>query len=291
MPEVLELLRNQGWELFIVSRHQVEDALRLLEGVLHVERSHCIYAETKRVPVGELLRTRPDFREVVCLDDNPSNVADIASIHDSRVRPIGFLGTRKYVPELSQTCRRLRIEMVFTAPDLAETFGVDLKNPPVESFDKREWAMLIPALDHPASATHGETRWYDHRWPVPALQTLGGKWWRYAWPQLGWITCNECLWKVLVWSLIEAAGSTWERVMGNLEPADKAHHYQAQLLRCPEELKLRLRPVVSLALDAIQRGIADIGTDAECCRPPSRKPFEPDRIRRTIERLKRTRLL
>lgn len=174
------------------------------------------------------------------------------------------------------------IELALSAPDLAETLEVRLPDHgEAPDLGPAELASLLPGLDHPCSAIAGETRLFDHRWPLSELRRSCDDWWRHAWPQLGWITCNECLWKALVGSVLASAGADRKEVLGD---AYKHHEYTEALTAVAEKTKRQLAGGFEDALRAIVDGLADVGIEAQRCRPIGR-PMEPDRVEVCIERL------
>jgi hypothetical protein len=283
MPHVLRSLCARGWRLVVVTRYSESAALSLLNPVLPGLPLEIVSAEDKGKAIREVLATCPKLETAIFVDDKPKNLLSAKAIAHPKLTVHGFVGSRKYCPELSRTCASHGIPLILGAPDLVETLkSGSLDTPDYDAMTTEELASLIPGLDHPASATAGETNHFDHRGPVTALCQAAPDWWKHAWPELGWIPCEECLWKVLVESVIAAAGLDRYELLG---AAYKADEYFDKLSTTPDNTRRKLAPTFSDAMHSIERGIEAIGPGAERCRPDGRDPFDTNRIQNARQKI------
>lgn len=288
MPQLIEQMQEDGWECLIVTRWSEDFARECLDAGGLDLGMEVISASDKGRAVRSLLDRRGKTDTLIHVDDRPDNLRNVQAVDDGRVRPIGFLGTGKFrqasrkEQKLPAECARMGIELALSAPDLAEALEVHLPDHgDAPDLAPAELASLLPGLDHPCSAIAGETRFFDHRWPLSELRRSCDDWWRHAWPQVGWIACNECLWKALVGSVLASTGADRKDILGN---AYKHHEYTEALTQADEPTKEQLTGGFQYALRAIVDGLADVGIEAQRCRPIGR-PMEPNRVEVSIERL------
>ncbi|MFO7958212.1 MAG: hypothetical protein R6X33_14085 [Candidatus Brocadiia bacterium] len=284
MPELVDSMRDAGWKVIILTRWRESDARQLLQKAGLDWDVDIRGTNRKGKALREIGKETPDLQRLLFLDDKPKNLraAVEACGHDERVRIMGFLGSRKYCVELSDCCVEMGIELALSAPDLAETIGISIGDR-WRSADYRagDWASAIPGLDHPFSAIAGETVFFDHRRPFERLRSMSDEWYTLAAPQLGWITCNECLWKGVVEVAVGAAGMNRESVLG--DAYDHAE-YTESLRRADESARKALEHTFRWSINQVLEGMECIGLAAELCRPEGRS-MECDRLEKCLDRL------
>jgi hypothetical protein len=286
MDDLLQAMSDQGWLITILSSYPSTQCAQLLDmagislpqGTRVLSSSGCDKGEVLFADLNKF-----DADEIIFLDDKPRNLHAVKTACRDHVRVIGFVGSRKYVPGLSQWCANSQIELALSSVDLCEGLGVSLNQLRPSDFEKlseSDLISLMPGLDHPRSATAGETAQFDHRRIFSTLfEYKKLKNFEEFWSNLGWITCNECLWKTLVESVLLAKSLRREDVLGS---AYKDYEYTTEL-----ESYARKNPAVDLkstfenAMHWMQTGIRNLGIGAEVCRIANR-PMEADRLQ-TIE--------
>lgn len=281
MPDLLKAMRLQDWDLSILSDYP-EAACKSLLAAAGISNAPRVLSSSSS-PKGEVLqqdmRTR-GIESSVLVDDKPANLESVPRSERHRVRRIGFVGSRKYSPELSTWCARNGVELALSPVDLLEGLQVHVPLPPLDDFSRPgspdDLLSLIPGLDHPASALAGETAWFDHRYPLAAiLRDPSFAQYEKLWLNLGWITCNECLWKTLVESVLRSENISPADVLGNVY---KHHEYTAALKSLVGRRKAPgLKHAFHRAINWMMRGIREIGLDAETCRTAHR-PMDRHRI-------------
>jgi hypothetical protein len=289
MDSLLRAMGDQGWRITILSSYLPAQVRQLID-----EAGISLLGETRILSSagrdkGEVLRSDlhgQNADEIIFLDDKPQNLASVKNACPDQVRAIGIVGSRKYVPALSKWCAASHVELALSTVDLCEGLGVCLSSEIPSDFRKfteSELISLIPGLDHPMSAIAGETADFDHRSICAMLFNYKKlKNFEEFWSNIAWITCNECLWKVLVESVVLARSLRREDVLGK---AYKDHEYTAAL-----KSYTRLHPAVDLkstfetAMAFMQAGIRKLGIEAEDCRMANR-PIEKDRLQAIAQRM------
>jgi hypothetical protein len=283
MPQLLRSMQENGWQVTVTSIRFSASETKLAMAAAGIDLDvEAIIAPNKGEAVKEALAANPDAEEAVVVDDRGGNLDDVLALRDKRVRAMGFIGSRKYCPQLCVRCATWGIGVALSAPDLAEALGVPLRvDPDSLELTCEEWSSLIAGLDHPFSESEAVTERFDHALPVEGLRRTCTDWWKHAWWQLGWITCAECLWKAVVASAIEAAGLNCEEVLEHPGLPDDC----AERLRlAPAGKKEKLKPQFVAALELITRGLGEVGPEADKCRPRGRT-VDAERVERTIARL------
>jgi hypothetical protein len=238
--------------------------------------------------VSQALKER-NLGEVLFVDDKPANLASVLSACGGEVRVVGFVGSGRYVPELSNWCRCHGVELALSPVDLFE--GLKIRSDAFrwlfDSADKRteaELAGLIPGLDHPMSSISGETAFFDHRAVVTELlENRHLKNFDPLWRNIAWVTCNECLWKLLVRTVLLSLSLNVNEVLGT---AYKHTEYTEALRSWVQKHRgIPLRPRFDQAVAAMEHGIQWIGAEAEVIRMKDRPAMETYRIEAAKKRL------
>jgi hypothetical protein len=284
-------MSQQGWDISILSRYSTEQCKNLLNiaEITLPDRTR-ILSSLGSNKGGVLAADIQDQRagESIFIDDKPENLESVINACGNSVRVIGVVGSRKYVPALSQWCAKHGVELALSPIDLCEGLGVSLHGINPCHFDHRftedELISLIPGLDHPLSAIGGETAHFDQRFVFSMLYECKSLT-KYdkLWLNLGWITCNECLWKALVESVVLALSLDRSDVLGK---AYKAYEYtEAMRSFALRNLNVHLKSTFQEAITIMNRGIKEIGVEAEQCRIANR-PIERDRLLLIAQRFK-----
>lgn len=286
MDDLLQAMSDQGWLITILSSYPSTQCAQLLDmagislpqGTRVLSSSGCDKGEVLFADLNKF-----DADEIIFLDDKPRNLHAVKTACRDHVRVIGFVGSRKYVPALCEWCASSQVELALSAVDLCEGLGVSLDHPLSSDFKKLseiDLISLIPGLDHPMSATAGETADFDHRRILSILFEYDKlKNFKGFWSNLGWITCNECLWKALVESIVLAKSLQRQDVLGS---AYKDYEYTVALKSyAKQHPSANLKSAFANAMHWMQTGINNLGIDAEVCRIANR-PMETDRLQ-TIE--------
>jgi hypothetical protein len=282
MPQLLSALSDQGWTVAIVSRHSHDHCTSLLAKA-GIDCPVSVFSSgqsTKGRAVSTVLNDGR-FDEGIFVDDKPENLMSVLQeCAHATMRIIGFVGSRQYTPRLSHWCRQHNIELALSPSDLCEGLPayVDsgtLLNSRVKWSDQ-ELAGLIAGLDHPMSAIAGPTPHLDHRMVLTELlENRNPQDYGPLWRNIAWITCNECLWKALVLTVLRSLSLDVREVLGT---AYKHHEYTDALKEyATKTSKTVLRRPFEDALEHMAQGIQEIGVDAELCRIADRE-MERDRI-------------
>lgn len=294
MPEIMKAMDRAGWKIAIVSNYLADDCKALLENTKLTFKPKILssaYASKGEILKKELQRKQSD--QIIFVDDKPSNLASVMKHCGDKVRIIGFVGSGKYVPQLSDWCAEHKIELALSPSDLCEGLPVsleayDILNADRVKYSEKDLVSLIPGLDHPMSSTTGETRHFDHRAVFSALfngkRAESLKDYKRFWRAIAWITCNECQWKALVQSACAYAELPVEGVIGD---AYKHYEYTDTLKKYVAAHPCnRLRRTFEVAMGEMKTGINEIGVTAESCRiGKSNRRFERDRIQKNEMRI------
>lgn len=257
MPELVRSLYDRGWRCLFVTGRERTSAARSLERILRRKVGDAVITSSdKGATVKSILAECGTEDSVVFVDNAPRHLHSACALGDERVTAIGFAGGLSNAVELGQACAELGIGLALSAVDLAEALECPLTSPAKVS--PEAWVRLIPGLSHPASAICGETWVFDHRAPLAALSRRE-KWWLLAWPRIGWIGCEECLWKIFSRSVIEAAGMDAHKVLGD---AYKAREYLEALREASPALLGDLEPHCREAVEAVINGVEGFGAVA-----------------------------
>jgi hypothetical protein len=288
MPEVLTALRDKGWKIAIVSRHSKDHCASLLTkaGIDYPVSVFSSGSSPKGQTVaGVLNETRCD--ESIYVDDKPDNLASVLHVCGGSItRLIGFVGSRKYTPHLSHWCRENQVELALSPPDLCEGLPVHVDSMALlhsaQKWSDEEVAALIPGLDHPMSAITGETGNFDHRTVLTELlENRHPRDYRLIWRNIAWITCNDCLWKALVRTVLQSLSLDVAQVLG---AADKQQEYTDALRKLRSNKREDLRLAFEHAVSEMVESIQEIGVDAETCRVNDR-PMSRDRLKIARQRI------
>lgn len=290
MDDLLHSMTAQGWRITILTSYRSKQCSQLLaaSGVSLPPETRILSSsgsDKGKVLLADLNGGGDD--EVVFIDDKPGNLGVVKNACRDRVRVIGFVGSRKYVPALSQFCASYCIELALSAVDLCEGLGVGMDHSKPSDFEKLtegDLVSLIPGLDHPMSAIAGETADFDHRRILLMLfEFTGLKNFGEFWSNLAWITCNQCIWKALVESVVLEKSLCRRDVLGD---AYKDYQYTAALKSfISRHPAVDLRPTFENAMHFMQVGIASLGAGAELCRIANR-PIETDRLQTIALRIR-----
>lgn len=287
MDSLLRAMGDQGWRITVLSSYLPAQARQVIdEAGISLPGETRILSSSGRDKGEVLLAELHGLKagEIIFLDDKPQNLASVKNACPDRVRVIGFIGSRKYAPALSQWCAASRVELALSTVDLCEGLGVGVNCEIPSDFRKlteSELISLIPGLDHPMSAIAGETADFDHRSICAMLFDYKKlKNFEEFWSNIAWITCNECLWKVLVGSVVLAKSLRREDVLGK---ACKDHEYTVALKSYAQRHPaIDLKSTFETSMAFMQAGIRKLGIEAEDCRMANR-PTEKDRLQ-VIER-------
>ncbi len=283
MDIFLRGLRHNGWQLNIFTSHTVEQAEAMIAGknLPSDMRIVSTCGRAKGVALREEIR-RIGNGQYLFLDDKPANLASVRE-QCSEVRAIGFVGSGKYCPKLSDWCYRNRVELGLSVPDLFE--GLEVSNEPsggwvkaVSHLSEEDLALLITGLDHPRSAIAGETPHFDHR-PVinQLLERRKIADFPRFWENIAWITCRDCLLKVLIESVIKWLGLERTDVLGNAYTCNEYLVALREFVAKDREIERDFKSAFNKAFASTDRGISQIGAAAENCRI-SRRPIDIDRL-------------
>jgi hypothetical protein len=291
MMDLLLALGGQEWIIGVVSRFSESHCKALLakaglDAAVAVVLSS--QSSTKGMQVADALRDGR-YDECIFVDDNPENLESVLLACRPAVRVIGFVGSRRYTPELSQWCKHHDVELALAPVDLIEGLEapVDahaaLKNWSAE-WQEDEITALIPGLDHPMSAIAGSTVHFDHRRILAELlEHRQPENYADLWFNIAWISCNECLWKVLVRTVLGSLEIDAEDVLG----AAYKHWEYTEALKAfaKANSSVALRSGFDRAVATMKQGIKTIGIDAEPCRLAGRPPMQVDRIELAEKRI------
>lgn len=266
MDALARTMQSQGWGVYIVTSWSEYAAADIVDGAgldLGCEIRHAGY---KAPAVTAILEANPAAERLVFVDDKPRHLKDVAELDDGRVRALGFVGSRKYCPDLAEHCLRHGIELALSAADLATTLMIDLTGvSPGRNWTPEEWATLIPGMDHPFTRS-GRLfgQYFDYDRPFDMLRENSDRWWEYVWPQMGWITCRKCLFKTLIETVCAASGKNMQPIWGK---PDRFPEYVKRFRHLKANIKSDLEPHFAAGLGELTRGIEDIGAAANHCRP------------------------
>jgi predicted HAD superfamily phosphohydrolase YqeG len=282
MPDLLSALDSQGWKIAIVSRFPLSQCKALLVEA-NVDSPVTVLSSagsTKGMVVARALQDT-QYDEIVFVDDNPENLASVRQECQQAVRVIGFVGSRRYTPQLSRWCKHREFELALSPVDLIEGLRVhvDAGAAIFNSSDKwqeSEVVALVPGLDDPLSF-NGETAYFDHRAILAELMDNRRlQDYESLWRNIVWISCNQCLWKVLVRTVLRSMSIDADHVLG---AAYKHFEYTDALKKfARSNAAMPLRSGFDHAIVAMKEGIEAIGIEAETCRMIGLPPMEPDRI-------------
>ena len=274
MPALARTMQDEGWQLYIVTSWSLRSARNIMEKSGLTLDCEIRPAVNKAPAVRQILSESPEADRIVFIDDKPGHVKDVGELDDDRIRSLGFIGSRKYCPNLAKECADAGLELVLSAADLAPTLMVDISDvKPDRQLTAEEWASLVPGLDHPFTVPGrlwGE-EYFECDLPFEKLQEESDRWWEQVWPQMGWITCRKCLFKTLIETVCAAAGKNMQPIWGK---PDQIREYLPRWRHLKPEHKADLEPHFESALSELVRGIRDIGARANQCRP--RRGYEWD---------------
>ncbi|MFW6189502.1 MAG: HAD family hydrolase [Planctomycetota bacterium] len=280
MPQLLQTMTAAGWRVMLATRWSSNYATEKLQAAGVSDDVEIIQTEEKDQTTKQLLDENPDAVPILFVDDNPTSITAVSEAGGDRVRAVSFTGSRKYCPQLSNASVAAGVEMALSAPDLAETLCVPLGDH-VGSPDlsAEEWAALIPGLDHPLDDEVAQTEYFDHAWPLGRLREADPNWWERAWPQAAWVSCSDCLWKLMVCGAVAAAGLEEREIVRS---AQTARHYAQAVNEASSSVQKQLEPQFAVALESVVRGLAEIGAEAQNCRPKNR-PMEEGRVGKVLD--------
>lgn len=271
MNEILKSLRRDEWSLVILSSFEETTTRQLLKHADVDTFDHVL--SSSGLGKGECVLQH--LKDAPCeasffVDDKPANLESVRGTCGAKVRVIGFVGSRKYTPHLSAWCAENQVELALSAIDLCEGLPVRVDSGKAlfnsaKQYDEASIAALLAGADHPFSSTAGDTRFADHR--AAQAEIFGHRKiqdFETIWRNIAWITCNECLWKALVLSVCAALSLDRSEVLGH---AYKHYQYTDALRKyVAERPSPRMLEAFEHALDVMQKGIAEIGVEAETCR-------------------------
>lgn len=281
MPELLASATRQGWTVMAISRYPLESIREMLRQLGLAESVEPLSSSgTTKGEVIDRVLARREYEAAVFVDDKPENLESAKRLGQAGLRILGFVGSRKYVPRVSEWCYEHRTELALSAIDLAETLGIPL---PLDTeadrwlgtYSANELADLLLGSDHPASATAGSSHIASHR-AVPFLVLEGNRDLDYErfWKNLAWVGCRECSWKLLVRSVVRSMGLE-ESVLGD---AYKEYEYVSALAKfLNENPETEILDQLRRATDTMEAGVGEFGRIASVCRPKGRM-FDQDRI-------------
>lgn len=282
MPELLTSANNEGWSVFVVSRYPAEaiqsslDQLGLSDMAVPVSSAGSNKGKVMAEIVG-----RHDAEVAVFIDDKPDNLKSAAEIGNRRLRVIGFIGSRKYTPALSDWCINNSVELALSALDLAETLRIPLSIDTdvdrwLDKYTPDEIADLLLGSDHPASAKTAETVVADHRAaPYLVLESEDRVNYQLFWQNLAWVSCRECTWKLLVRSVLQSMGLEEKSTLGS--PYYDHEYVSAVAKFSREHPEATVLPKLREAIEVVEKGVKAIGVKAAECRPDGRW-FNRDRV-------------
>ena len=283
------LASQHGWNITILTSFGHKHACQLVEHLDLPESVQIVSSAgtTKGLVINASIHNIGDA-DYLYLDDKPKNLASVRDACGKKVRVIGFVGSHKYTPAISEWCAHNEVELALSVSDLCEGLHVDCDayGELVDSGNKwteDEISMLIPGLDHPLSPLAGETCYLDHRAAMHELldnREIAD--YPRIWQQMAWITCGECLVKVCVRSVIKSIGIDHQKVLGS---AYKYQEYLSALRRFAEaHREIDFRRVFNRAFSCAQDGIRSLGIEAERCRISDR-PIDFHRLDFARERV------
>jgi hypothetical protein len=288
MEHLLRALGDQEWEVGIVSRH-TQDHCNALLARAGIDCPVSIFPSggaTKGATISRILK-QARYDESIFVDDKPENLASVLQECAGNTRIIGFVGSRRYTPELSRWCLQHGIELALSSLDLCEGLRIHADSTDLLNSDgkwnEEELVALIPGSDHPLSALLGETGYFDHRAVLTELlenrhvQDYGR-----LWRNIAWITCNECLWKALVRTVLRSLSLDLRQVLGTADTHDE--YTDALNDYASRTSNNKLRQTFEGALAMMEQGVQEIGVEAEMCRIADRA-MDRDRIARARVRI------
>jgi hypothetical protein len=282
-------LIQKGWSLSILTSYSTQKAEYLMRKAglptdipilssAGTEKGLILSEEVRRFSSGQFM----------FLDDKPDNLASVRKRCGDSVRVIGFVGSRKYCPQLSEWCFHNEVELALSVPDLFEGLAIscDVRHDLIHllaRWPEGDLSGLIPGLDDPMSSIAGETSFFSHR--AVTSQLLSRRRiadFRRLWANIAWITCRECLLKAIVETVIKFLRLERKNV---LKTAYEYHEYLNALsefaTNCPE---IDWNTAFAQAFDCANEGISQIGVDAEKCRISGR-PMHRDRLEFAREKI------
>lgn len=290
MDSLVNRLVDADWRVVVVSRHSEARAREFLAkasitGVVEI----CSSAGShKGAVIKEILGEVPS-EIAVYLDDKPENLDSALQTSVRNLRTLGFVGSRKYAPDLSTFCRRKGIELVLSTMDAAETLEISLPLAPdcfnsLRGHSDEEICQAMAGLDHPAHPLAGSGL-NDHRClTTEFLSNREAQDYSPFWRNLGWISCHKCMWKLLVESVLRSIGTPAEEIPHGGEDvhafSDAVRRVHGRDASSPNIAAGRLQG----AFELLEDGIAAVGSDANHCRPANR-PWDTDRVEKVRDLL------
>jgi hypothetical protein len=284
MNEILQALKRKGWSVVIVTSYSEESADKKLQKA-GIRSTTAILSSSESDGKGGVIAqylARHPSDESFFVDDQPKNLKSVKSECGERVRVIGFVGSRKYIPEVSTWCAKEKMELALSASDLCAYLRLCVDPVTIIANSRgdmsfEEIATLIPGgIYHPLSnPTYKVFLELIDRWPTQKFN--------YFWQNIGWIGCDACIWKALVESVLKSLSLCSKNTLGGVY---KDYTYTSALknfaLNNPQ---IALVSAFNGALLEMKRGIVEIGIEAECCPRPRRFPLDPERIQKVEKRL------
>ena len=210
MPQLLRRLHEAGWRVTITTRHGKGEAEKVLPKVYRaaeISDSSITVAAGVADKAAYVRRLVADgVTDLVFVDDNPKHIVAVQKaaqnlgdrLRTSVVHVFGFLGSRNYAPEAYSRSISAGARYALTAIDLAEqleSWSSFKSLLPTLTLD--EIIELIPGLQHPMSATGGESQ------SIPAsifehANELTADRFDRIWGNVGLVQCDRCMLYLMV---------------------------------------------------------------------------------------------
>ena len=283
MKELIQAFKHKRWSVVIVSSCSKGEAEKLLQkagikpptAILSSSKSK---GGEKGEVIAQYLATHPSEQNFF-VDDKRANLESVKNQCGDRVRVIGFVGSRKYVPALSAWCTKNRVELAISTPDLCAGLGFEARlsgqdDERLLNWKERELIDLLP----------GSPDTIQRAVFAFLLERKGISDFDYLWRNIAWMSCPECPVEFLVLAFVASVLKYLGSDLYLLNSGTGAKHTQALKDFVARNPDLDFHSAFTHALAVLKQGRVEIGVEAEKCRISGRH-IAHDRIEKVENRL------